>query len=226
MIGSAGFSDAWEVGAEEFLKYDDSPEKRGLYRTREAQDIYRPVGLKETDLGLQYGERTVIARAVAGETNQLVAGIIDYYDQEARKKDSKSAYNRLGNICTQFGKYNRAEQAFNYALALDRNYLPSKVNLANIFFLKGQYQNALRLYHNVEQDYLARGRTSSAAFARVLLNLSRCYYELENYDKSADYAGRLKEIDPALAREYSYLAEDAGALQDVSGQPETPGGSS
>ena len=210
MIGSTGFANAWKVGAEEFMKYEDSPEKRGLYRTREAQDIYRPVGLKETDLGLQYGEKAVIARVVSTETTTLVNSIIDSYDQEARRKDSKSAYNQLGTICAQFGQYNRAEQAFNYALALDRNYLPSKMNLANVFFLKGQYQNALRLYHNVEQDYLTRNRTTSTAYARVLLNLARSYYELENYDKSGEYAGQLRDLNPDLLRDYSYLDDDSG----------------
>jgi len=221
MIGSAGFSDAWKVGAEEFAKYDNDTEKRGLYRTREAQQVFRPVGLKETDLGLQYGEKGTIARAVSNETDQLVNTIIAYYDQEAREKDTKSGYNTLGTICTKFGKYNRAEQAFNYALALDRNYLPSKMNLANIMFLKGQYQNALRLYHNVEQDYLSKSRTSSAAFARVVLNLSRCYYELENFDKSAEYARQLGELDPALLREYSYLTEDGAAASTRQGEGES-----
>jgi hypothetical protein len=218
LIGTSGFSEAWDVGAAEFNKYDNEAEKRGLYRTREAQQVFRPVGLKETDLGLQYGEKSIIARAVSQETGQLVNRIIAYYDQVAREKDSKSGYNTLGTICTQFGAYNRAEQAFNYALALDRNYLPSKVNLANIMYLKGQYQNALRLYHNVEQDYLSRSRTSSAAFSRIVLNLSRCYYELENFDKSADYANQLQELDPQLLREYSYLKEDGASAIRVEGR--------
>ncbi|MDC7235026.1 MAG: hypothetical protein PQJ58_17470 [Spirochaetales bacterium] len=217
LIGTSGFEQAWEVGADEFNKYENETEKRGLYRTRDAQQVFRPVGLKETDLGLQYGEKASIARAVDQATGQLVNKIIAYYDQQAREKDSKSGYNRLGTICTQFGEYNRAEQAFNYALALDRNYLPSKVNLANIMFLKGQYQNALRLYHNVEQDYLSRSRTSSAAYARVVLNLSRCYYELQNFDKSADYANQLKELDPGLLRQYSYLTEDGAGASAAEG---------
>ncbi|OQY35239.1 MAG: hypothetical protein B6241_01710 [Spirochaetaceae bacterium 4572_59] len=208
MIGTTGFADAWKVGADEFNKYEDSPEKRGLFRTREAQEIYRPVGLKETDLGLQYGDKAVIGRIVSAETNSLVGDIIDSYDKESRRKDSKSSYNQLGTICARFGLYNRAEQAFNYALALDRNYLPSKMNLANVFFLKGQYQNALRLYHNVEQDYLSRNRTSSASYERVLLNLARTYYELENFDKSSVYARQLKESNPDMLRDYSYLDDN------------------
>ncbi len=212
MIGSAGFAAAWKVGADEFNRYEDSPEKRGLFLTGEAQEIYRPVGLKETDLGLQYGEKAVIARAVSAETNSLVNSIVDAYDQEARQKDSKSAYNQLGTICAQFGLYNRAEQAFNYALALDRNFLPSKMNLANVYFMKGQYQNALRLYHNVEQDYLSNNRTASSAYARVILNLARSYYELENFDKSYEYAQILRETSPDLLRNYSYLEDNGGSV--------------
>ena len=216
MIGSAGFSTAWKTGADEFNKYETSPEKRGLYKTREAQDIYRPVGLKETDLGLEYGEKALIARTVSNETNALVSDIINAYEQEARSKDSKNAYNQLGTISARFGQYNRAEQAFNYALALDRNYLPSKMNLANVFFLKGQYQNALRLYHNVEQDYLARNRTASSAYERVLLNLALSYYELENYDKSGDYARQLRDLNPGLLKEYTYLEDSGAALREDS----------
>ena len=212
MIGSAGFAAAWKVGAEEFNKYEDTPEKRGLFLTGEAQEIYRPVGLKETDLGLQYGEKAVIARAVSAETNTLVNSIVDAYDQEARRKDSKSAYNQLGTICAQFGLYNRAEQAFNYALALDRNFLPSKMNLANVYFMKGQYQNALRLYHNVEQDYLSKNRTASSAYSRVILNLARSYYELENFDKSYEYVLLLKDISPDLLRDHSYLEDNGGSV--------------
>lgn len=208
LIGTLGFDQAWKVGADEFSKYDDDIEKRAFYRTRDAQQIYRPVGLKETDLGLQYGERATLARSVNQATKDHVNTIIAHYDQVAREKDSKSGYNTLGTICTQFGEYNRAEQAFNYALALDRNYLPSKMNLANIMFLKGQYQNALRLYHSVEQDYLSRSRTSSAAFSRVILSLSRCYYELQNFDQAAEYAGQLQELNPALLQEYPYLIRD------------------
>ncbi len=212
MIGSTGFADAWKVGADEFNRYEDSPEKRGFFLTRDAQEIYRPVGLKETDLGLQYGEKAVIARAVSSETSALVSSIVDAYDLEARRKDSKSAYNQLGAICAQFGLYSRAEQAFNYALALDRNFLPSKMNLANVFFMKGQYQNALRLYHNVEQDYMSSGRTASSAYSRVILNLARCYYELENFDKSYEYALLLKDISPDLLRNYSYLSDNGGSV--------------
>ena len=212
MIGSAGFAAAWKVGADEFNRYEDTPEKRGLFLTGEAQEIYRPVGLKETDLGLQYGEKAVIARAVSVETNTLVNGIVDAYDKEARQKDSKSSYNQLGAICAQFGLYNRAEQAFNYALALDRNFLPSKMNLANVYFMKGQYQNALRLYHNVEQDYLSSNRTASSAYSRVILNLARSYYELENFDKSYEYAQLLRETSPDLLRNYSYLEDNGGSV--------------
>ena len=220
LIGTSGFADAWEVGAEEFNKYEDEADKRGLFLTSDAQQIFRPVGLKETDLGLQYGDKSAIARSVSIETDQLVNKIINVYEQKAREKDSKSAYNTLGTVCTKFGQYNRAEQAFNYALALDRNFLPSKVNLANIMYLKGQYQNALRLYHNVEQEYLSRNRTTSAAYGRVVLNLARCYYELQNFDKSAEYVRQLEEINPALLREYSYLREDGAAASTRQGEQE------
>jgi hypothetical protein len=57
LIGRRGFLEAWRQGAEEYARYEGQADKRGFHPTAAAQEVYRPVGLRETDLGLQYGSR-------------------------------------------------------------------------------------------------------------------------------------------------------------------------
>lgn len=212
LIGRENFLTAWRTGIDEFTAYDGQPEVRDITIIRKAQETYRPVGLTEKDLGLQYGEELAIFRSFSGELDQLVSLILEQFEVASREKATKGSFNQLGIAAAQFGEYTKAEQAFNTALSLDRNYLPSKINLANVFFMKEEYQNALRLLHSVEADYEDRGRTDSISFHKVVLNLSRSYYELENYDLAGEYAEKLKELNPELAEEFSYLASgDSGS---------------
>ena len=217
MIGQAGFTKAWRLGVEEFTMYENDQSQRALIKTSEAQEIYRPVGLTETDLGLQYGDKTKINNDFYNEVENLVAIIIDDYSKDANEKGNKGSYNKLGLVCAKFGNFDKAESAFNTALSLDRNYLPPKINLGNVFYMKEEYQNALRILHSAEKDYVDRNRTSSSSYAKVLLNISRSYYELENYDKAALYSEKMAEVDPELGSRYSYLSSTEGTRSaDVS----------
>jgi tetratricopeptide (TPR) repeat protein len=206
LMGEADFLTAWRTGVEEFTAHDDNPEVLALNRTRKAQETYRPVVLTEKDLGLQYGDRTKIIKDFKGDLDKSIAMIIDDYETQAKNQGSKGSYNRLGITCAKLGEYNKAEQAFNSALTMDRNYLPPKINLGNVYFMKGEYQNALRLLHGAEKSIVDAGKTKGSSYSSVLLSISKCYYELENFDKADEYMTTLTEVDPAAAQQNSYLA--------------------
>ena len=153
----------------------------------------------------------------SNEVESLVSLIIEDYSTVANENGNKGSYNKLGLIAAKFGNFNKAESAFNTALSLDRNYLPPKINLGNVFYMKEEYQNALRILHSAEQDYVDKNRTGSSSYAKVLLNISRSYYELENYDKAALYSEKMAEVDPELGSRYSYLSSTEGTRSaDVS----------
>ena len=206
LIGEADFTTAWRTGIEEFTAYDDNIELRALNRTRKSQEVYRPVVLTEKDLGLQYGEKTGIVNDFKEGLDKIVTLIIDDFENEARERSSKGSYNKLGITCAQLGQYSKAEQAFNSALSMDRNYLPPKINLGNVYFMKGEYQNALRLLHNAENSSKSTGRTKGSSYSSILLSISKCYYELENFDKANEYMNTLRLVDPETANQNSYLA--------------------
>jgi len=217
-IGEDDFSVAWRAGAEEFARFVDEENALGLYFTRRAQTTYRPVGFEERDLGLQYGDRTKVRSDFEAALSAATRLVIDDFERIAREDNSKGSWNKLGIVAAVNEDFASAESAFFSALSLDRNYLPAKINLANVYFKREEYQNALRLYHEAEERLRNAGRTDSASYARLLLNISKTYHEVENFDQAARYSEILSEVNPQLADRYAYLADGAGArAADVTG---------
>jgi len=209
-IGENDFISAWKSGAEEFHRYIDDSDSLGLYFTDEAQRVYRPVGFRERDLGIQYGDRTRIFTDFENDLSKITNLIMTSFENDAKTRGDKSSYNTYGIVSARFGAFDRAEKAFNNALAQDRNYISSKVNLANVYYLREEYQNALRLFHDAERVFEEKGDSSSSEYTRLLLNIARTYYELENFDLAAEYSQVLAEINPAMAARFDYL----GVIKD------------
>ncbi|MBN1837299.1 MAG: tetratricopeptide repeat protein [Spirochaetales bacterium] len=217
MIGTDDFLAAWRKGVEQFTALDGDPDRRGFYRTRTSQEVYRPVGLRETDLGLQYGSQEAIVAAFRSTIERLVDLVLEDYQAAADGSQDKRQYNRLGIMCAQYGRYARAQKAFNTALTLDRNYLSPIVNLGNVFYLQQDYHSALRSFHRVEQYMKEQEKTGFSVYPTVLLNLARCYYELENYDRAAQYFQKVRELDPRLIEGYAYLDRGEGGRAAAAG---------
>jgi tetratricopeptide (TPR) repeat protein len=228
MIGTADFLDAWRRGIEQFAALDGNPELRQVTFTARAQEVFRPVGLRETDLGLQYGSSRRIVDQYSGCLTRLVDQILEGQTRMAQELASKEGYNRLGIVCAQYRRFPEAQKAFNTALALDRNYLSPQINLGNLLYLKQDYEGALRVYHGAEERLAAGGLEGSSLFLSVLVNISRAYYELENYEKATWYFEQAAVRDPSLAQQYAYLSKkekgEKGALAGESGRVLFAGG--
>lgn len=223
LIGVDTFLKAWRTGISEFAALDDQPEKRSIIKTKDAQAVFSPVGLKETDLGLQYGSKTVIVKNFKRDIGKIVDNVLDGYAASAEKSRRKRDYNRLGVMSAVFGRSDRAEEAFNTALSLDRNYLSPKINLGNLYYMDEDYESALKNFLGVERKISELGKKGSSLYAKVLLNIARTYYELENYDRVTLYYDQVKELAPDLLKTFSYLntesngnrGADAGGLGDA-----------
>ncbi len=217
MIGTSSFLEAWRKGVEEFRALESSPDLRAINFTAKSQEIYRPVGLRETDLGLQYGSKKRIVEEFTEGMEKLVDLVIDNYTEMAKERGKKQDYNKLGIICARYGRYAQAQRAFNTALSMDRNYLNPKINLGNVFYMKEEYQNALRSYHAAEETLVAAAKESSSTYLKVLVNISRCYYVLENYDRASEYFEKAATLNSAMVERFSYLGsgEGSGRAADI-----------
>ena len=207
LIGKTGFLESWRKGREEWTAHDNSPEKRGFLRTRECQELYRPVGLKETDLGLQYGRKEGILDGFRQDLNKLIETITDDARSAARKGGRKQDFNKLGIMYAEFLRYGQAEEAFNQALKLDPGYESARVNLANLLFLKKEYPAALARFQDAYREMERKGEGSSAKGLKVLLNISKTCYQMADYPEAQEYYGKAQAIDPEQVKLFAYLEE-------------------
>ena len=215
MIGKTGFLEAWQDGADEWHNYDNNPNARGFYKTRESHQLYRPVALRETDLGLQYGSASEIARGYDRELNRLVDLVLEDQSRIAEESGETRDYNRLGITAAKLERYDLAERAFRKALNQDSNYLRARVNLGNILYLKDQYGPALAVYENAIVELEAAGKNESRSALSIYLNISKCHYQLEQYALARSSYENASAISADYSDKYSYLAaaDTSGAVR-------------
>jgi tetratricopeptide (TPR) repeat protein len=221
LLEKSDFLEAWRRGVEEWEALADKPADRRFLKVADAQRIYGPVGLQQTDLGLQYGSPQTVAAATdaaRGASERLVTAILDSYAAAARAGGTKAEYNRFGLACAKFGRYDQAEEAFAMALSLDRAYLAALLNWGNVMVLKQQFEEALRVYHEGEEA-VAAGESTSSLLPMFLVNLSRCYYEIEDYERARQYFERATAADPSYAERFAYLTAAAGGGRQAAAAP-------
>ena len=103
-----------------------------------------------------------------------------------------------------------------FGKALARGDYPyALINLGNIQYLDGKYQDALSFYQ--------RAQKITPNMPTLLLAMARANHELENYGVAKVAYDQLKTADPKLAARYAYLdlkgsegtrAADIAGVQD------------
>jgi tetratricopeptide (TPR) repeat protein len=201
LIGKAGFMEAWRKGVEEWTTLESSPQSRAFFVTKQARELYRPVGLKELDLGLQYGSKEALVASFQKDRDKLMDLIAADQIATAKTSGKKADWNKAGILYAQFVQYEKARQAFLSALAIDPAYVSASINLGNLLFLQKRYDEALTAYQN------ARKGLEGKALQLVLINISRAYYQKENYAQAKEIYGQAVLLDADAAKEFAYLAE-------------------
>lgn len=222
LIEKSDFLAAWRRGIEEWEAVAGSPDDRRFVKTADAQKTYRSVWLKQTDSGLQYGSPQTVAAAASAareSAEKLVTAIVDAYGRAASAGGTKREYNRFGLACAKFERFDQAEQAFAMALSLDRTYLTARLNWGNVMVLKQQFPEALRIYHEGLDALATLGADAAGLRPLFLVNLSRCYYELEDYEKSSEYFDLATAADPGLEGRFAYLKTPAGGGRQAAAAP-------
>lgn len=215
LIGRSSFMNAWTKGAQEWNALEDSPEKRILYRTADTRELFRPVGLREKDLGLQYGDAEYISAAFHKEMGTLTDVILANYYKQTEERGGRRDYNKLGIALSEFNNLPKARSAFNKAIALDPNYISPMVNLGNLEFLNGNYQKAISLLNDAQNVLIKKDKENSSAAVIINLNLSKAYYAMENFDLAGNHYQLAQNIDKDKTAEFSYLAS-VSSNSDVS----------
>jgi tetratricopeptide (TPR) repeat protein len=201
-----GFLKAWQLGAKEWTE-SSAAGLAGFYPVQDAWSVYQPVGLPGTADPIAVPPMDQILAAYMTEIgkciNATVGPQIAKLQAEIASSKSLSAMNTLGVLYARYGQADKAEQTFKQVLAV-RSYLPTLLNLGNLYYQREDWSGALRYYQQAN-DVAPNN-------PRILLGLSRANRELQNFDAANRSYEKLKSVDPALAAQFAYLAsaQDSG----------------
>jgi tetratricopeptide (TPR) repeat protein len=195
-----GFLKAWETGAREWRQHS-AREQAGFLPMRESWKAFEPVGFESEKVTIQLPEEKLIVDAVSGEVTafvdrEIAPRVAKLQAEIYGREDNRGAVNRLGVLYAQYGLYGRAETEFRKNVE-GEDYLPSLINLGNLYFLRDEMKEA--------KAYYDRAYDLAPDNSNILLCIARVNHELENYGTVQDAYGKLKEKDPDLAARYSYL---------------------
>ena len=202
-----GFSRAWRVGAREWNQaYKDGT--AAFYAMEDSWKIYEPVSVPGASANFTMPEKEIVSRLFQHSMDQWIAReispVVAQYNARLAAHDTVELRNELGILYGQYGLFVEADDQFKRARR--KGYLPSLLNTANVYFARQQYTIALEWYRKVlEQD---------PNNELAVLGISRCYYELENYDECDAAYDIVRRSNPALAAEYTYL----GAFEQTKGR--------
>jgi hypothetical protein len=208
LIGRARFTDAWRKGVEEWRAAEADPSQRGFYVTSAAQELYRPIGLRESDLGLQYGRKEAVVASTSREVGALVDAIVDAAAAAAMASGSKLDKNRLGIRLARFGRYDKAIAAFREAGAMDPGYAAPRLNLGNAYLLSKSYDKALAEYQRLDAALSPGGATHTLAVLR--LNMAQCCAAMGRQADASRYLGMATAIEPDIGKDFPSVERGSG----------------
>ncbi|MFW5742242.1 MAG: tetratricopeptide repeat protein [Spirochaetota bacterium] len=205
------FREAWRIGADQWrtrsregLDIEEDEQDAGFYPTRESWEVYPPAGTP----GDVSREVAIDPEALRLAYRETIADVLDarLAPQVARLQEllrttraPERIRNRLGALYARYGLLDEAVRILE-PLAEETGHPPALVNLGNIRFLQGRFEEAHALYEEA-----ARFDPGNPV---VLVGLARVAYELDDMGALRTHFANLERVDPALSEEFSYLAID------------------
>ena len=119
---------------------------------------------------------------------ELIAGGSRFGGQDERKERGleQGGHRRTRSSCGT-----RRQSRLSQALASIPAISAAQINLGNLLFLQQDYDEALTAYQDARQD-AGRKRGRGKNPLRLLINISRTYYQMEKYDEAKEYYGKAR----------------------------------
>jgi hypothetical protein len=141
-----GFMKAWQLGAKEWNENSISGQA-GFYPIQEAWANYQPVGLPGIESTINVPQSDKILAAYLQEVQKYIdkelAPQVAKLQDQIKSTRSLPAMNSLGVLFAKYGQTDRAEAIFKQVLAT-KSYLPTLLNLGNLYYLKEDWKSALK----------------------------------------------------------------------------------
>lgn len=183
------FHEALQQGISCYHKYKEDPTFHTIFINEEQREgKYPPIKNAPVDRNVpEFPDLDRVKSMVAEDISEIDQWRADLCSA-LKTKNSQRAQNQLGCIYVGLSNLDSAKVCFERALKIDAQYLPSLNNLANIYFIQQDYENAYRYYQRgLQIDKLSTG----AFFNLALLFLDAkdnkiALKEVTNIDKELD----------------------------------------
>jgi len=197
-----GFLKACETGAKQWREavVHDSG---GFIPIRSAWTIFEPTWFgsgENKSVVERIPQISRIASSYKSSMNQFVqvqiTPLVKRMEERIAQRSSPRLINQFGTLYARYGLLDKAEAQFKKASR--QNYVPSIVNLGNIFFLGEDYRQANIQY---EKAYKLNPDNTD-----VLIALARTVFEMEKYEEAQEYYDIAQLIDPDQADKFAYIS--------------------
>ena len=194
------FLGAWDTGAKQWRE-NTSP---GFYPVRDAWGTYPPTAFASEGIAIAVPQTTdvvppyteLLDRFIDREIGPQVAELTERIEASG---GNVRLINRLGTLYARYGRYEDAEEQFRIAVGKS-DYLPSYVNLGNIYYIREDYEKAF--------EYFTQAREIRGDDPEVLISLARVHFDLEQYIPATERYREAEIIDPAVAGVYAYIVNE------------------
>jgi tetratricopeptide (TPR) repeat protein len=96
------------------------------------------------------------------------------------------------------------------------------VNLATLNFLEEDYRQALTGFEKAYAILSESGGSEGRNAAKILINISRAHYKLEQFDQSRTFFAQASSIDPELSGRFAYLETASAGIGRASEKSDSP----
>ncbi|MDR2303677.1 MAG: hypothetical protein LBE10_03720, partial [Treponema sp.] len=197
-IPKEGFYRAWRIGAKEWRDAD----QRGaaaIYPMHASWAIYPPVSVPGAVSRVVLPLENIVAGAFDKSIDTWVSAQIrprvQAYEEQLARREDPEIRNRLGVLYGSYGMLGKAQEQF--AIAARNGSEDGWLNLGNVAFLEQRYRDSIWYSQRVLRD--------DPENPLAMLTLARSYYEENNFSSSDKWYAEVRNRDPAMARDYTYL---------------------
>jgi len=215
-LSDEGFNKAWHKGAWEWNTANRSGDAM-MYKMEDSWKIYQPVNVPGAAAKFTLPDENAVAKLFSASVDDFILAQITpqiaWYENRIAQAPNAQLYNDFGILYARYGLFEQAEEQFR--LARSRNYLPSILNTANLYYSMKDYTSARSWYKKVidGKDY-NNMEGYDTANSLAMIGLARCAYESGDYAECDLWYASAYKKDRALARQYSYL----GSFEQTSGR--------
>ena len=200
LVGSP-FMKAWETGSKGY--YDWREKGVEITDLNQAWARYKPATLPITDWRAPVAKRADVDKRYGSEIAKINKIRLKYtsnryFAQINMNPNDGNAYHQLGIIYGESGELDEARKFLEKAETLLPGNAEVTNNLANLHYLKGDYQLARVAYEKAAE--------LDPADPYILVNLALCYLRLDNREKATETFLKATKKDATLVKKHRSIA--------------------